>query len=91
MIQENEVVMALLGIGVLIFIITNRLQLKRLPASEILIAAFYVLLTGWLATVLEGFFLSKLLNYLEHTCYAGSAVLMVTWCWRVFGRKEGRR
>lgn len=91
MIQENEVVMALLGIGVLIFIMVNRLQLKRLPASGILVGAFYVLLTGWIATIVEGFFLGKLLNYLEHMCYAGSAILVVAWCWRVFGRKEGQR
>jgi len=91
MIQENEVVTALLGIGVLIFIIANRLQLKRLPASGILIAGFYVLLTGWILTVLEGFFLGKLLNFLEHICYAGSAALVAAWCWKVFGKKEGWR
>ncbi len=89
MIQENEVVMALLGIGVLVFIMANRLPLKHLPASEILIVGFYMLLTSWILTVLEGFFWGNPLNFLEHMCYAGSAVLVVAWCWRVFGRRRG--
>lgn len=82
---ENEVVMLLIGVGVLIFILTSRLRLKRLPASNILIMGFYVLLVGWVLTVLEGFFCERLLDYLEHMCYAVSSVLVAIWCWKVFG------
>lgn len=82
---ENEVVMLLIGVGVLIFILTSRPRLKRLPASNILIVGFYVLLAGWVLTVLEGFFWERLLDYLEHTCYAVSSVLVAIWCWKVFG------
>lgn len=85
MIQENEIVMLILGLGVLIFILGNRSQLKRLPSSRWLILAFYVLLAGWALTVLEGFFWGLVLNYLEHTCYATGAVLVAAWCWKVFG------
>ena len=86
MVQENEVILFLLGVGVLIFILANRQRLKRLPASRILIAGFYVLLAGWVLTILEGFVWNEFLNFLEHTCYAGSAVLVATWCWKVFGK-----
>lgn len=82
---ENEVVMLLIGVGVLIFILTSRPRLKCLPASNILIAGFYVLLVGWVLTVLEGFFCERLLDCLEHMCYAVSSVLVAIWCWKVFG------
>lgn len=82
---ENEVIMLLLGVGVLIFVLGSRLQLRRLPASNILILGFYFLFGGWVLTVLEGFFWQGPLNYLEHMCYAISSVLVAVWCWRVFG------
>lgn len=82
---ENEVVMLLLGVGVLIFILGNRPRLKSLPASNILIAGFYVLLAGWTVTVIEGLFWEGVLNYIEHGCYAVSAVIVAVWCFKVFG------
>jgi hypothetical protein len=84
MIQENEIIMLLLGIGVLIFILGNRLQLQRLPVSKILIAGFHMLLAGWILTILEGFLWKDLLNFIEHTCYATSSILIAVWCWKVF-------
>ena len=88
MIHENEIIMLLLGLGVLIFILGNHVQLKRFPASKILMAGFYMLLGGWLLTVLEGFFWEGLLNYLEHMCYAGSSLLIAMWCWKIFKSKK---
>lgn len=86
---ENEVVMLLIGVGVLIFILGSRPRLKDLPASNILIMGFYLLLVSWILTVLEGFFWEELLNYLEHAFYAVSSVFVAVWCWKVFGsRKE---
>jgi hypothetical protein len=88
MFQENELVMLLLGVGVLVFTLGNRFRLKRLPASKILCTGFYMLLAGWILTVLEGFCWKGVLNYLEHMCYAGSSLLMAVWCWKVFGSKK---
>jgi hypothetical protein len=86
---ENEIVMLLIGVGVLIFILGSRPRLKSLPASNILFAGFYVLLASWTVTVLEGFFWEGVLNYIEHACHAVSAVFVAVWCWKVFGgRKE---
>ncbi len=90
MIQENEIILLLLGLGVLIFVLSNRLRLQRLPESKTLIAGFYMLMAGWVLTVLEGFLLEGLLNFIEHMCYASSAVLVAAWCWKVFGKEEGR-
>lgn len=91
MIQENEVVTLVIGVGALVFIWINHVELKRLPAPRILIAAFHMFLAGWIMTVLEGFFWEGLLHTLEHICYAGSSILVAVWCWKVFQRKELRQ
>lgn len=88
MIEQNEVIMLVLGIGVLIFVLGNYSQLKRFPSAKILVVGFSVLSAGWVLTVLEGFFLTGLLNFLEHICYAISTVLLATWTWIVF--RKGR-
>ncbi len=91
MIQENEMVMLILGLGVLIFVLGKRSQLKRFPSSGTLLLGFYLLLAGWALTVLEGFFWGLFLNYLEHMCYAAGAVSVAVWCWKVFenGKEAG--
>ena len=83
MIQPNEIVMLLIGTGVLFFIRVSLHQLKRLPSWNILLCGFCVLICAWAATILEGFFWSGLLNYLEHMCYAASSVLLAVWCWKM--------
>ena len=88
MVQENEIVMLILGLGVLVFVVASRSQLKRLEWSGMLTLGFYFLLAGWALTVLEGFFWEVLLNYIEHTCYAIGSVSVSAWCWKVFGRRE---
>jgi len=88
MVQENEVIMLLLGIGVLIFVLRNRSVIQRIPGSRILIAGFFIQLAGWFLTVLEGFVLENLFNYFEHTCYAVSSLLLAFWCLKARRGKE---
>ena len=88
MLHENEVLMFLLGLGVLIFILTNRVRLKSIPNSKILLSAFFVLCIAWIATITEHFFFEEIINYIEHVCYSVSAVLIAVWSWKVLGRKE---
>ena len=92
MIQENEVVMLLLAIGVLIFILVNRRLIMRIQAARLLVAAFYVLLAAYVLTVPEDpapqEYLRDLLNLLEHSCYAANSVLIAMWCIKVFKPKE---
>ena len=88
MLQQNEIVMFLLGICVLIFTVANRFELKRLPAWKTFIAAFYTIFFSWVMTILEGFFLKEMLNYLEHIGYAISSILLALWCWQVFGSSK---
>ena len=85
MVQENEVIVLLLGVGVLIFALTNRARLKHLPSPRLLLTGFCVLLLGWALTVLEEFLWGEELNVVEHLCYAGSAILVLVWVYRAFG------
>lgn len=88
MIDHSEVIVFLMGIGVMIFIIVNYPQLKHLPSAKILIASFCVLLAGWLFTILEGFFWKNILNFAEHLSYAISLVLLAVWCRMVFRKSK---
>jgi hypothetical protein len=88
MIEENEFIVFLLGLGAVIFSQANRSRLRHAPSPGILLAGFYVLVAGSLLATLEGFFLQDALNFLEHVCYAISAILMAAWCWKTFGRRE---
>lgn len=87
MIQENEIVSLLLGIGCFAFILTNRSKIKQIPESKTLVASFYILIAGNVLTVLEGLLWNDLLNLLEHIAYALSSVLLTVWCWKIFTRK----
>lgn len=89
MIQENELIMLLLGLGVLIFLIANLSQLRRIPESTLLIASYVVLLFGWVLTVAEGFLLSRVINFMEHLCYAVSSVLLALWIWKICKSGKG--
>lgn len=86
--QENEVVMLFLGIGVLAFLILNREQIKSITGWRILMGAFYLLLGGWFLTVFEHIAFAVTSNFLEHVCYLASSILIALWCRKVF-KKEG--
>ena len=90
MIEENEVIRLLLGLGVLVYALSVRSRLMRVPRCSILFGAFTVLLGGWTLTVLEGLIWEASLNALEHLCYAVSAILLLWWCWQVFKREASR-
>ena len=87
MIQQNEIIMLLLAIGCMIFILVNRQKVNRIPVAKTLIAGFYLLLAGYVLTILEGLFWNDILNVLEHICYSASAILMAVWCWKIFAFK----
>ena len=90
MIQQNELIMLLLGIGCMIFILVNKQKVKRVPVAKTLIAGFCLLLAGYVLTIFEGLFWKDFLNVLEHICYTASSILVAVWCWKIFAFKQGR-
>lgn len=79
MAQEDEIIMLVLGIGVLLFVVVNYPRLKQYQSVNILITGFCFSLLGWILTVLEGFLLETPLNFAEHFCYLASAVCVARW------------
>ena len=92
MLHENGVVMLLLGVGIFLFMLLNISHIRHISFWKILIVSYCLLLTGWILTVLEGYFLESLLNLLEHLSYALSSLVLAVWCFKVFlnRRKEGQ-
>jgi hypothetical protein len=78
MIQENEMVMLQIGVGIFFFTLLKRMRLRCIRASKMLIFAFYVLLIGLGYDCLEGFIWKGLLNILEHVCYTSASVLLAS-------------
>ena len=91
MIQQNEIIVLLLGIGVLIFVLNNRKKFHLVPASRILISGFSLILAGWILAVLKGFFWKDFLKLAAHFCYAASSLLMTVWCWKAFKSGKDKR
>ena len=88
MVQSSEIISLVLSVGVLLFIVQQRSNLKAIPGWRLLLLSFFVLFAGRVLTIVEDLFpvdvLADVLNSLEHICYAGSAVLLAWWCWHVF-------
>ena len=79
MIQENEAIQLLLGIGALIFILVNRRRLRGRPGSRALQWAVVLMVAGWACTVLEGYVWPGALNLVEHACYLAASALVLLW------------
>jgi len=83
MIENYELIMLILGIGVLVLRLIYNNEIKRIFGWKNLIFSFYFLLAAWVFTVAEGFFWTFFLNLAEHLCYMASAVIMAVWCFRI--------
>jgi hypothetical protein len=88
MLHVNELIMLILGTGVLFLTILNQPKIRRIYAWKMLLLAFYYLMAGWIFTILEGFFMEQFINILEHICYAASAVIMAVWCRQFAGNTQ---
>jgi hypothetical protein len=83
MIFTNEVVMLILGLGVVWFVMLNRNKIRRILAWKFLLFAFCFLMAGWFFTVIEGFILMPFFNLLEHISYTVSSIIMAAWCYKI--------
>ena len=83
MIYTNEVVMLILGLGVVWFVIFNKYKIRRILSWKLLLCAFCFLMAGWFFTVIEGFILMPLFNLLEHVSYSVSSIIMAVWCYKI--------
>ena len=93
MVYANELIMLILGAGVLYLTILNKQKIRRIYAWKLLLLSFYYMMAGWVFTVMEGYFMEQFINILEHISYLASAVIMAWWCWQFAGNKleDGRK
>jgi hypothetical protein len=89
MIQENEILSAILGAGVLHFIIITYTELKDNPSIGLLVPAFCLLFSAWVLSILEAFFGESYINCLEHILYFFSALCLLVWILRLPSPPEG--
>ena len=82
--RGNEVIALIVAIGVTLFLLQNRRQLRALPRRWLFYTAFGVAVGGKVLTVAEDYLFGDILNLLEHFCFVGSTILLAVWCWRTF-------
>ena len=83
MIQQNELITFLVGVGVMLFIVINRRRIVQIPGATWLLLSYSALFAGWVFTLVEGFILPGLMNTVEHACYMVSSLAAAVWCWIV--------
>lgn len=89
MIEENEAIMFILGLAILVRLLTNYAQTRRIPAFQFLFISFLSFLGATMATIMEGFFWENILNLLEHLLYLTSQVSLAIWVWKICKNSEG--
>ena len=88
MIQQNELITFLVGLGAALYILANYSRFRTIPNFRFLFTAYFALLTGWALTIIEGFVLQNFFNILEHLSYAVCSIMIALWCRVTF--KEGK-
>ena len=80
MLNGNEVIMLVLGIGILFLINVYRDKIRRVKSYKVLLGAFYLLIASWTFTLIEDLVLYRWMNLLEHVCLAASSLMTLFWC-----------
>ena len=83
MFQESELIRLFLGFATAVILALSWSGLKRLSGYKIFITAYFVLLAGWIFTVVEHVVFPDIFNLLEHGAYVASGILYVLWCVRL--------
>lgn len=79
MLEERELITALLGLSALVFLLVNRRKCRRGVGMRWLVWALGLAVAGWWLSVAEGYVWRDALNLLEHACYALGSVALAVW------------
>lgn len=88
-ITEREIIPLLICLGILVFIWFNRLQLKRVPSSRVLLWGFYLLCAVKVFGILEEFFYEDFINFLQHLSSAGTIIFLTIWTFKICKKRGG--
>ncbi|MFX0094130.1 MAG: hypothetical protein ACFFBD_20500 [Candidatus Hodarchaeota archaeon] len=87
-INQSEYLILLVGLAILVFIWLNREEIRHLSFRKVLLAAFCVLVVGWILSIIEELLWEELLNFMQHLCFAISSFLVALWSWMTFKKQE---
>lgn len=79
MVQANELIMFIISCMVVFFVFLYRAKIKGIVHYRLLCFSFGFFFFSSLFTILEDFFLSELLNSLEHINYLFSSFFLFWW------------
>jgi len=79
MVQENELVTLLLGIGTIIFVLAFLPRLRQLPKYRWLLLAVAGQSGAWVFTILETWYYPTLFNGIEHFGYMICSLSLLIW------------
>jgi uncharacterized membrane protein YesL len=88
MFQENELITAIVVLGIFVFLFANRRRIERNPSDTWLIASFVFYAIASVVTVTETFFLPTVSNLVEHLCILLHTVFFTAWIWRLTQRTD---
>ena len=83
MLQESELIRLLLGVAAAVILALSRNGLRRLSGYRTFTTAYFILLAGWVFTVVEHAFFPEIFNILEHAAYLISGAFYLAWCIRL--------
>lgn len=86
--HEHEILTFLLASLVLLFIAIYRKDVRQLPGSRWLVAAYLSLWFAWAATNLEHLLFPVFFNSVEHLAYLTNSLLLAGWCWYAVRRRQ---
>lgn len=85
---EKEIIPAIICVGVIIFIVLNRLNFRRVKSSRIILFGFYSLCGYFFFGILEEFFLGYVFNIFQHLSTVGATTFLAFWTWKVSREPE---
>lgn len=89
MLEDRELLAAIVALAVSLFIVVHRGRLPKVPHSQILIVSFYLLAASLVCSVVEVFFWEDVFNFIQHALAPTSLVLLAIWSWLTFVRPDG--
>ena len=89
MLEEREVVAAIVALAVSLFFFVNRVKLATVPHARLLGVSFGLLVASLVCSAIEVVCWEELFNFLQHALTPSSLVLLAIWSWLTFVRHDG--
>lgn len=84
----DEISILFISSAICISIIFFRKQLRVIPHYKLSVCAFISLLIGNLSTLVEHYIWLDFFNFVEHSAYTISAILLFLWCYKYFKKEK---